>query len=110
LWFVSHGESKVFAIKELSVSSGKVARPEFSWRLHPLGGDLAGHWSIWVNGNWRMTFTFEGEDAVSAELAIRLAMCLGGSAQSWMRMQADYDLWQAEHSGKPLPVVERVAA
>lgn len=33
------------------------------WRLHPLGGDLAGHWSVWVNGNWRMTFRFVGEDA-----------------------------------------------
>jgi toxin HigB-1 len=29
-----------------------------------LGGDLAGHFSVWVNGNWRLTFTFEGEDAV----------------------------------------------
>ena len=48
--------------------------------------------------------------AVSADLAIRLALWLGGSAQSWMRMQADYDLWQAEHSGKPVPLVHRVAA
>jgi addiction module HigA family antidote len=47
---------------------------------------------------------------VSADLAIRLALWLGGSAQSWMRMQADYDLWQAEHSGKPVPLVHRVAA
>ena len=23
-----------------------------------------GHWSVWVNGNWRITFLFEGEDAV----------------------------------------------
>ena len=34
------------------------------WRLHPLAGDLAGHYSIFVNGNWRVTFTFEGEGAV----------------------------------------------
>lgn len=34
------------------------------WDLHPLRGKLAGHWSIWVNGNWRVTFRFEGEDAV----------------------------------------------
>ena len=34
------------------------------WGLHPLKGELAGHWSIWVNGNWRMTFRFEGTDAV----------------------------------------------
>jgi len=34
------------------------------WKLHPLTGDLAGHYSVTVNGNWRMTFAFEGEDAV----------------------------------------------
>lgn len=31
------------------------------WRLHPLTGDQEGHWSVWVNGNWRMTFRFIGE-------------------------------------------------
>ena len=34
------------------------------WKLHPLGGDLAGHYSVWVNANWRVTFTFEGTNAV----------------------------------------------
>lgn len=34
------------------------------WKWHPLSGDLSGHWSVWVNGNWRLTFTFEGEDAI----------------------------------------------
>jgi toxin HigB-1 len=31
------------------------------WRLHPL---TTGHWSVWVNGNWRMTFAFQDADAV----------------------------------------------
>ena len=35
-----------------------------SWRLHPLHGDLKGHWAVWVDENWRLTFTFEGTDAV----------------------------------------------
>jgi len=34
------------------------------WHLHQLQGDLAGHWSVRVSGNWRMTFRFEGADAV----------------------------------------------
>ena len=34
------------------------------WRLHPLKGDLQSHWSVDVSGNWRLTFRFEGEDAV----------------------------------------------
>lgn len=28
------------------------------WKLHPLKGKLADHWAVWVNGNWRLTFTF----------------------------------------------------
>jgi proteic killer suppression protein len=43
-------------------------RPEHmdvpGWRLHSLSGNLAGHWSVWVNGNWRLTFAFDGEDAI----------------------------------------------
>ncbi|MBA3768927.1 MAG: type II toxin-antitoxin system RelE/ParE family toxin [Blastocatellia bacterium] len=34
------------------------------WRLHPLKGELVGHWSVDVSGNWRLTFAFEGENAV----------------------------------------------
>lgn len=33
------------------------------WKLHPLHGSLAGHWSVWVSGNWRLTFTFRNGDA-----------------------------------------------
>lgn len=33
-----------------------------SFRLHMLKGDLKGHWSVWVNGNWRVTFRFVGAD------------------------------------------------
>lgn len=33
---------------------------------------------------------------VSADMALRLAAALGTSAESWLHMQAHYDLWQAE--------------
>lgn len=33
---------------------------------------------------------------VSADMAIKLARVFGGSAESWLYMQANYDLWQAE--------------
>lgn len=26
------------------------------WNLHPLSGKLTQHWSVKVNGNWRITF------------------------------------------------------
>jgi proteic killer suppression protein len=32
-------------------------------RLHELVGDRAGTWSVTINGNWRVTFIFVGEDA-----------------------------------------------
>ncbi|MBI3150129.1 MAG: type II toxin-antitoxin system RelE/ParE family toxin [Betaproteobacteria bacterium] len=32
--------------------------------MHRLSHQLAGHWSVWINGNWRMTFTFEHGDAI----------------------------------------------
>jgi proteic killer suppression protein len=34
------------------------------WKFHALKGDLAGYFAVTVNKNWRLTFTFEGEDAV----------------------------------------------
>ena len=29
------------------------------FRLRPLKGEMKGRWSIFVNGNWRLTFEFE---------------------------------------------------
>jgi proteic killer suppression protein len=34
------------------------------WKLHPLGGDMAGHYAVSVDQNWRLTFKFDGGDAV----------------------------------------------
>ena len=34
------------------------------WHLHPLQGKLEGHWSVRVNGNWRITFRFEDGDTI----------------------------------------------
>ncbi|MFA6232438.1 MAG: type II toxin-antitoxin system RelE/ParE family toxin [Rhodanobacter sp.] len=32
------------------------------YKLHPLKGTLKGHWSVWVSGNWHVTFRFVGAD------------------------------------------------
>lgn len=37
-------------------------------RLHPLKGDRKGEWAVWVSGNWRVTFEFDGEDATQVDL------------------------------------------
>ena len=51
-------------LAQLDAATGPLDMGLPGWGLHPLKGELAGHWSIWVNGNWRMTFRFEGTDAV----------------------------------------------
>jgi len=38
------------------------------YRLHELKGDRKGTWSVCVSGNWRLTFTFQGEDAKDVDL------------------------------------------
>lgn len=37
-----------------------------------------------------------GKAGISADMAVRLATALGTSAELWLHMQANYDLWQAE--------------
>ena len=35
------------------------------YRLHRLSGREKDTWSVWVDGNWRVTFQFDGTDAVA---------------------------------------------
>ena len=37
------------------------------YRLHKLTGKDKGTWSVWVSGNWRVTFSFEAEDATDVD-------------------------------------------
>ena len=50
------------------VALNQAAMPEQmdipGWRLQSLSGGLNGHWSVWINGNWRLTFMLVGQDAV----------------------------------------------
>lgn len=38
------------------------------YKLHPLKGDLVGFWSVWVSGNWRIIFRFEGVNVHDVDL------------------------------------------
>ena len=38
------------------------------YRLHPLKGDREAVWSVWVTGNYRLTFEIDGEDATNVDL------------------------------------------
>jgi addiction module HigA family antidote len=52
-----------------------------------------------------------GHSAISADMAIRLAQWLGGSAEIWLRLQLQYDLWHAEKNSKiKIKPAQRLAA
>ena len=43
-----------------------------------------------------------GKNGVSADMAVRLAAALGGNAESWLHVQAQYDLAISEKSLKKI--------
>ena len=50
---------------EVSTGPGDMNLP--GYRLHPLKGDRKGEWAVWISGNWRVTFRFEGADAIDVD-------------------------------------------
>jgi proteic killer suppression protein len=37
------------------------------WKLHRLKGGRRGEWSVWVTGNFRLTFRVDGEDVTDLD-------------------------------------------
>jgi toxin HigB-1 len=60
----SHASKLNLQLTTLNRAKGPVDMAAPGWDLHQLSGGLKGHWSAKVNGNWRLTFRFEGEDAI----------------------------------------------
>jgi proteic killer suppression protein len=46
----------LLAALDTAQAIGDMDVPGFN--LHPLKGQGKGRWSVWVNGNWRITFEF----------------------------------------------------
>ena len=64
--------------------------------LEPLGLSIAeGAKALGVTRQ-AMNNLVTGKAGISAEMAIRLDKAFGGGAETWLRMQAAYDLAQAE--------------
>ncbi|MGH8225925.1 MAG: type II toxin-antitoxin system RelE/ParE family toxin [Gammaproteobacteria bacterium] len=60
----AHGRRLRLQLATLDASVGAQGMNLPGWRLHPLSGVLSGHWAVAVSGNWRLTFKFDGKDAV----------------------------------------------
>ena len=42
-----------------------------------------------------------GRSAITAEMALRVGKWVGNGPEIWLRMQGQYDLWQARKKGEP---------
>ncbi|CAB3734992.1 Endoribonuclease HigB [Paraburkholderia graminis C4D1M] len=49
---------RILSALDVATSPADLNHP--AYKLQPLGGDLAGHWPIWVHGQWWITFRFSG--------------------------------------------------
>lgn len=49
-----------------------------------------------------------GRSAISAEMAVRLELAFGKSAQSWLGHQAAYDLWRLDGQRASFGVLKHV--
>jgi addiction module HigA family antidote len=50
-----------------------------------------------------------GHAGISPEMAIRLEKAFGSTAETWLRMQLAYDLWQAEQCAGDIKVTRFAA-
>jgi len=51
-----------------------------------------------------------GRAGISPEMAVRLSIAFGTSAESWLNQQLQYDLWHVERNRKRLHVRKLTAA
>lgn len=62
-----HAKKLALQLTQLDGARGPADMNMPGWDWRPLKGTSAGRWSVSVNGNWRLTFAFEGINAVSVD-------------------------------------------
>lgn len=55
----------ILSVLDVAERAEDLDQPAF--RLHCLKGDLKGHWAVTVRANWRITFRFDGGDALDVD-------------------------------------------
>jgi len=60
---VRHAERLSLILGRLQASTEPEDLDLLGLKLHKLGGKRKDIWSVWVSGNWRVTFRFNGKDA-----------------------------------------------
>ena len=57
-----------------------------------------------------LSMLLNGRLGISPEMAIRLSKAFGGSPESWLQQQMQYDLWQAQKRSDSITVRKFAAA
>jgi toxin HigB-1 len=57
---------RILARLDVATSARQMDLP--GWKLHPLKGKMKGFWSVWLSGNWRIIFRFQGANAADVDL------------------------------------------
>ena len=60
----AHARRLQIMLTMLNAATDPQAMNAPGFALHALKGNLREHWAVTVNGNWRLTFRFEGADAI----------------------------------------------
>jgi proteic killer suppression protein len=63
----NHASKLARILDRLDASIGPQDMKLPGYRLHSLSGREKGTWAVWITGNWRVTFQFEGPDAVAVD-------------------------------------------
>ena len=57
-----------------------------------------------------LSMLLNGRIGISPEMAIRLSQAFGGSPESWLQQQMQYDLWRAQRNREDVAIRRFVAA
>jgi len=57
-----------------------------------------------------LSMLLNGRAGISPDMAIRLSKGFGGSPESWLRQQMQYDLWKAQRHARAIKVKKLQAA
>lgn len=79
---------------------GAIIREDILPELKLTQGELAQHLGV---SRLTVSEIIHEKRSVTAEMAIRISTALGGSPESWLRMQEALDLWEAQQKFAKLP-------
>jgi addiction module HigA family antidote len=86
---------------------GKIIREDY---LKPLGITISEFASVLGVSRKTLSKILNGRGAVIPDMALRLSRAFDTTADFWLNLQKNHDLWQAEHTSKDWQRVKPLSA